>query len=92
MTKIIAELCQNHNGDLKILKEMVHAAAESGAEYCKIQSIKSSELTHRKKFGDGKFEKGKTIVTKRRFEDELKRLKPLDLTEDAHFKFLEYCA
>jgi len=92
MTKIIAELCQNHNGDLKILKEMVHAAAESGAEYCKIQSIKSSELTHRKKFDDGKFENGKTIVTKRPFEDELKRLKPLDLTEDAHFKFLEYCA
>ena len=92
MTKIIAELCQNHNGDLKSLKEMVHAAAESGAEYCKIQSIKSSELTHRKKFDDGKFENGKTIVTKRPFEDELKRLKPLDLTEDAHFKFLEYCA
>ena len=46
MTKIIAELCQNHKGDLKILKEMVHAAAESGAEYCKIQSIKSSELIH----------------------------------------------
>ncbi len=92
MTKIIAELCQNHNGDLKILKEMVHAAAESGAEYCKIQSIKSSELTHRKKFDDGKFENGKTIVKKRPFEDELKRLKPLDLTEDAHFKFLEYCA
>ena len=92
MTKIIAELCQNHNGDLKILKEMVHAAAESGAEYCKIQSTKSSELTHRKKFDDGKFENGKTIVTKRPFEDELKRLKPLDLTEDAHFKFLEYCA
>ena len=32
MTKIIAELCQNHNGDLKILEEMVHAAAESGAD------------------------------------------------------------
>ena len=31
MTKIIAELCQNHNGDLKILDEMVSAAAESGA-------------------------------------------------------------
>ena len=29
MTEIIAELCQNHNGDLKILDEMVSAAAES---------------------------------------------------------------
>ena len=30
MSEIIAELCQNHNGDLKILEEMVHAASESG--------------------------------------------------------------
>ena len=60
MTKIIAELCQNHNGDIKILKEMVHAAAESGADYCKIQSIDSSELTHRKKFDEGVIENGVT--------------------------------
>ena len=48
MTKIIAELCQNHNGDIKILQEMVHAAARSGAEYAKIQSMLSKDLTHRK--------------------------------------------
>ena len=36
MTKIIAELCQNHNGDIKILEEMVHAASDAGAEYAKI--------------------------------------------------------
>ena len=40
---------------------MVHAAAESGAEYCKIQSIKSSELTHRKKFDDGKETRGTSL-------------------------------
>ena len=37
MTKIIAELCQNHNGDKNILEEMVSAAAENGADYAKIQ-------------------------------------------------------
>ena len=37
MTDIIAELCQNHNGDLKILEEMVHAASESGPKFAKIQ-------------------------------------------------------
>ena len=36
MTKIIAELCQNHNGDEKIMQEMVHSASEAGAEYAKI--------------------------------------------------------
>mgnify|MGYP001490524697 CR=1 FL=1 len=89
MTKIIAELCQNHNGDLKILKEMVHAASEAGADYCKIQSISSAELTHRKKFDEGNFKDGKTIVIKRPYDAELKRLKPLDLSEDDQFKFLE---
>ena len=44
MTKIIAELCQNHNGDIKVLEDMVHAAAESGADFAKIQSIHSSDL------------------------------------------------
>ena len=61
MTKIIAELCQNHNGDIKILQEMVHAAAESGADFAKIQSIDSSDLTHRKKFDDGLIENGEII-------------------------------
>ena len=90
MTKIIAEMCQNHNGDLGILKEMVHAASEAGADYCKIQSIDSSELTHRKKFDEGVIENGVTKVIKRPYEAEFKRLKPLDLSEDAQFKFLEY--
>ena len=35
MTKIIAELCQSHNGDIKILEEMVHATSEAGADYAK---------------------------------------------------------
>ena len=33
MALLIAELCQNHNGDEKIVEEMVHAAAEAGADY-----------------------------------------------------------
>ena len=40
MTQIIAELCQNHLGKRSILDEMVAAAAESGADYAKIQSMK----------------------------------------------------
>ena len=51
--KLIAELCQNHNGSISLLKEMVVAAKESGIKYLKIQDIKSQELTHRKKFDRG---------------------------------------
>ena len=91
MTKIIAELCQNHNGDIKILQEMVHAASEAGANYAKIQSIDSSELTHRIRFDDGLIEGGKIKVIKRPFKAEYDRLKRLDLDEKQHQLFLEYC-
>ena len=46
--KVIAELCQNHKGDFKLIEEMVQAAAESGANIAKIQFIESKDLTHRK--------------------------------------------
>ena len=64
MTEIIAELCQNHNGDIKIVEE-VHAAAEAGANIAKIQSMKSSELTNRVRFDEGLIEGGKVKVIKR---------------------------
>ena len=89
MTKIIAELCQNHNGDIKILEEMVHAASESGADYAKIQSLHSSELTHRKRFDEGLIEGGKVKVIKRDYLSEYERLKKLDLEEEDHLKFLD---
>ncbi len=91
MTEIIAELCQNHNGDIKIVEEMVHAAAESGADYAKIQSMKSSELTHRLRFDEGLIEGGKTKVIKRPYKNEFERLSKLDLSEDDHSKFLDMC-
>ncbi len=91
MTKIIAELCQNHNGDIKILEEMVHAASEAGADYAKIQSLHSNELTHRKRFDEGLIEGGKVKVIKRPYKNEYDRLKKLDLEEEDHLKFLEFC-
>lgn len=91
MTKIIAELCQNHMGNRKLLDEMVSAASDAGAHYCKIQSMQSRDLTHRKRFDDGLIEGGKIKVIKRPFKDEIKRLKPLDLNDDDHFFFIELC-
>ena len=91
MTKIIAELCQNHNGDMSILKEMVHAAKESGADFAKIQSLLSSDLTHRSRFDLGEEENGITKVIKRPFKNEYERLKKLDLDDKQHFEFSDYC-
>jgi len=41
---IIAELCQNHNGDMELLQEMVAKAAQSGAHFAKIQTFFAEDL------------------------------------------------
>jgi N,N'-diacetyllegionaminate synthase len=91
MAKLIAELCQNHNGEISILEEMVAAAAESGADYAKIQSIDSEELSFRERFENGLKEGGKTKVIKRPFKNEYERLKKLDLSEETQINFHNLC-
>ena len=89
--KMIAEICQNHNGDLGLIKEMVCAAKESGASYAKMQTIDSTQLTHRIRFDKGLIEGGKTKCIKRPFHDEYSRLVNLDLTDKCIDVFLEAC-
>lgn len=89
---LIAECCQNHNGDRNILKDMIHAAAENGADYVKIQAIRSRELTHRPRFDEGEVASdGKQIVIKRPYAAEHERLKKLDLSLDTEAWFVEEC-
>ena len=89
---LIAECCQNHNGDKEILKDMIHAAAESGADYVKIQAIRSAELTHRSRFDEGKFdEKGNQKIIKRPYQEEYERLSKLDLSLEIESWFVQEC-
>ncbi len=90
--KIIAECCQNHNGDKEILKKMIHTAAESGAEYVKIQAIRSKDLSFRERFENGKFNSdGIEEIIKRPYKDELNRLSKLDLSLEEELWFVEEC-
>ena len=89
--KLIAELCQNHFGDLSIVEEMIHAAKENGADYVKIQSMRSKDLNYRTRFEKGLTEGGNIKCKQRPFNQEYQRLKNLDLAPDDHFKFLELC-
>ena len=91
MAQLIAELCQNHNGNFDILEEMVSAAAESGADYAKIQAISSDDLTFRERFENGLIEGEKIKVIKRPYKNEYERLKNLDLSEEQQLKFVEIC-
>jgi len=88
---LIAELCQNHNGDFSTIEEMIHAAKENGADFVKIQSMRSKDLNYRARFEKGLIEGGVIKFKKRPFEKEFKRLNKLDLTPKEHFKFLELC-
>lgn len=89
---IIAECCQNHKGDARILKDMIWAAAEAGADYVKIQSMRADDLAFREQFEEGVVQNEKTKVIKRPFRAEYDRLKPMDLSDDAHRWFIEECA
>ena len=85
------EICQNHNGDPGLIKELVCAAKESGATYAKMQTIHSNQLTYRNRFENGIFEGSKIKCIKRPYQDELKRLSSLDLTDKSIEVFLEAC-
>lgn len=89
---LILEICQNHNGSQSLLKEMIHAASETGAKYVKIQDIHSNELTNRSRFNTGKIIKKKIITIKRPFENEYKRLKKLDMKKKFISNFVKYCS
>lgn len=91
MTKIIAEFCQNHNGDTKILTEMLYSAKENGATHAKIQTIFADDLSFRQEFEDGLQSNGEIIAIKRPFKPEYDRLKKLEVSFDDHHAFLEAC-
>tara|TARA_A100001015_G_scaffold319490_1_gene442518 strand:+ start:1114 stop:2088 length:975 start_codon:yes stop_codon:yes gene_type:complete len=87
----IAELCQNHNGDVELLWDMVHAAKESGATHIKIQTIFADRLSYRTQFENGLKIKEKTFAIKRPYGEEYERLKPLELSLDVMSDFVQKC-
>jgi len=91
MTSIIAECCQNHNGDYGLLKEMTYAAAEAGADYVKIQTIFADRLSFRPQFQSGLMEDEIVKVIKRPFEPEYERMKGLELTREQMSDFVALC-
>lgn len=89
--KFIAEFCQNHLGDRKILENQIVTAKENGAYFGKIQGLYSDELVKRNQFE--RQPNSMKLDTKiiRPFEDEYKRLKDLDLSIDDEKWFINKC-
>jgi len=89
---LIAECCQNHGGRREVLAEMIHRGADAGADYVKIQAIRSSELAHRERFDTGAEDsEGRVTTIRRPFAPELERLTELDLSIDDEAWFVETC-
>lgn len=88
---VIAEACQNHNGDRAVLKEMIYAAKEAGADIIKIQSMLAADLTRRPQFETGIKDGDKIKAIQRPFKPEVERLKPMDLDDEAHRWFVAEC-
>ena len=89
--KIIAELCQNHNGSPKILKEMIKKASASGATHVKIQHIYSKCLSKRPIFENGIKINKKIVAIKRPYLKEFIRLKKLELDKKNIKVFINIC-
>ncbi len=88
MIKIIAELCQNHNGEIETLKKMLKAVANTGATHVKIQNIYAENLSFRPQFETGLSDNNNIKSIKRPYATEYKRLKKLELTKKEIEKFI----
>ncbi len=89
---LIAEFCQNHNGDFDTLHRMVDAAAEGGATHGKIQTIFADDVSFRPEFEEGEVASdGRVLTIKRPFQAEMNRLRPLELNYEEHRKFGDAC-
>ena len=88
---IIAEFCQNHNGDYNILNQMIEKAVESGATHGKIQNIFAKELTFRPCFENEIKIKNKIVSIKRPYKNEYERLKKLELNYKQLENFVKKC-
>lgn len=85
---IIAEAGVNHNGDLKKAKELIDAAASSGADYVKFQSFKADKLVspnaRKADYQIQNFEEGDS--------NQFNMLKKLELSDSDHHELMAYCA
>jgi N,N'-diacetyllegionaminate synthase len=91
MAKIIAEFCQNHNGDFELLTRMIEEASKSGATHGKMQTIFAKNISFRPQFEEGLIQDGVVKSIKRPYYDEYKRLKSLEISYEQMGKFIKIC-
>jgi N,N'-diacetyllegionaminate synthase len=84
--EIIAEAGVNHNGNLKIAKKMIEAAARSGADFVKFQTFKA-ELLATDEAPKAEYQKSEKFG----FESQREMLKKLEISEEMHIELITHC-
>lgn len=84
-TLIIAEAGVNHNGDIKIAKQLIDAAADAGADIVKFQTFKAENLvTQTAKKAEYQ------LQTTSKEESQFQMLKKLELSFEDHIELIKY--
>jgi len=83
---IIAEAGVNHNGSIKIAKDLINVAVESGADAVKFQTFKAEKLVS-KTAEKADYQKKTTEALESQFD----MLKKFELDVGAHQELLVYC-
>lgn len=86
-TLIIAEAGVNHNGDLKLARQLIDAAVNAGADLVKFQTFKANRLaTSTAQKADYQTQ------TTDRAESQLDMLRRLEITKSMHHELIAHCA
>jgi N,N'-diacetyllegionaminate synthase len=83
---IIAEAGVNHNGSIKLAKELIDVAVESGADAVKFQTFKAESLVS-KTAEKADYQKKNTDASESQFD----MIKKLELNVSTHKELLAYC-
>jgi N,N'-diacetyllegionaminate synthase len=85
-TLIIAEAGVNHNGDIRVAKQLIDVAETAGVDYVKFQTFKASKLV------SVKAQKADYQITNTGVvESQLNMLRNLELSEANHEELIIYC-
>jgi N,N'-diacetyllegionaminate synthase len=86
-TLVIAEAGVNHNGDTRLAKQLIDAAAQAGADLVKFQTFNAD----RQVTGTAKKADYQTQTTGS-YESQHEMLRLLELTEEVHHELIAHCA
>jgi len=84
---IIAEAGVNHNGSIKMAKQLIDVATEAGADIVKFQTFKAGKLVS-KAARQAEYQKANL---KNMDDSQYNMLKKLELDEAMHIELIDYC-